>query len=111
MSTVAGGGRSGPQGGAGAEPLLSVRNLRSEIDTENGTVTAVDGVSFDLFGNEVLAVVGESGCGKTMLALSILGLLPGAQVASPAVRCCSGARISRRPRRRACGRSGVPRSP
>ena len=76
MSAVADPRRSGPQGGAGAEPLLSVRNLRSEIDTENGTVTAVDGVSFDLFGNEVLAVVGESGCGKTMLALSILGLLP-----------------------------------
>ena len=60
----------------GAAPLLSVRNLRTEIDTENGTVTAADGVSLDLHGDEVLAVVGESGCGKTMLALSILGLLP-----------------------------------
>ena len=60
----------------GAAPLLSVRDLRTEIDTENGTVTAADGVSLDLHGDEVLAVVGESGCGKTMLALSILGLLP-----------------------------------
>ena len=64
-----------PDPGA-AQPLLSVRDLRTEIDTEAGTVTAVDGVSFDLAGDEVLAVVGESGCGKTMLALSILGLLP-----------------------------------
>ncbi len=63
-------------GTRGTEPLLSVRDLRTEIDTEGGTVTAVDGVSFDLHHDEVLAVVGESGCGKTMLALSILGLLP-----------------------------------
>ena len=53
-----------------------MRDLRTEIDTENGTVTAADGVSFDLHSDEVLAVVGESGCGKTVLALSILGLLP-----------------------------------
>ena len=58
------------------EPLLSVRDLRTEIDTENGTVTATDGISLDLYEDEVLAVVGESGCGKTVLALSILGLLP-----------------------------------
>ncbi|MDE0653422.1 MAG: ABC transporter ATP-binding protein [bacterium] len=67
---------SGAPAGSATAPLLSVRDLRTEIDTENGTVTAADGVSFDLHGNEVLAVVGESGCGKTMLALSILGLLP-----------------------------------
>ena len=63
-------------GTRGTEPLLAVRDLRTEIDTEGGTVTAVDAVSFDLYHDEVLAVVGESGCGKTMLALSILGLLP-----------------------------------
>ena len=71
-----------PMGGeaivpAGGEPLLEVRNLRTEIDTDEGTIVAVNDVSFDLFAGEVLAVVGESGCGKTMLALSILGLLPG----------------------------------
>jgi len=60
----------------GPQPLLAVRDLRTEIDTESGTVTAADGVSLDLHSDEVLAVVGESGCGKTMLALSILGLLP-----------------------------------
>ena len=62
---------------AGREPLLEVRNLRTEIDTDEGTIVAVNDVSLDLLGGEVLAVVGESGCGKTMLALSILGLLPG----------------------------------
>jgi len=60
----------------GPQPLLAVRDLRTEIDTESGTITAADGVSLDLHSDEVLAVVGESGCGKTMLALSILGLLP-----------------------------------
>ncbi len=59
------------------EPLLSVRNLRTEIDTDDGTLVAVNDISLDLFADEVLAVVGESGSGKTMLALSILGLLPG----------------------------------
>ena len=57
-------------------PLLSVRNLRTEIETDEGTLVAVNDISFDLFAGEVLAVVGESGCGKTMLALSIMGLLP-----------------------------------
>ena len=83
MSAGPGGAVSSPAAPAttaaeppGPAPLLSVRDLRTEIDTENGTVTAADGVSLDLFGDEVLAVVGESGCGKTMLALSILGLLP-----------------------------------
>ena len=64
-----------------------MRNLRTEIDTDEGTIVAVNDVSLDLFGGEVLAVVGESGCGKTMLALSILGLLPGrARIASGEVR-------------------------
>ena len=57
------------------------------VDTDDGTIVAVNDVSLDLFGGEVLAVVGESGCGKTMLALSILGLLPGrARIAAGEVR-------------------------
>ena len=64
-----------------------MRNLRTEIDTDEGTIVAVNDVSLDLSGGEVLAVVGESGCGKTMLALSILGLLPGrARIAAGEVR-------------------------
>ncbi len=66
------------------EALLSVRDLRTEIETEEGTLVAVDGISLDLFAGEVLAVVGESGSGKTMLALSILGLLPGPRATTTA---------------------------
>lgn len=61
---------------AGRKVVLSVKDLHTEIKTENGVVHAVDGVSFDLHNNEVLAIVGESGCGKSVTALSILKLLP-----------------------------------
>jgi oligopeptide/dipeptide ABC transporter ATP-binding protein len=58
------------------EPLLAVRNLTSEFHTEHGVVRAVDGVSFELRRGQIVGVVGESGCGKSVMALSILGLLP-----------------------------------
>jgi peptide/nickel transport system ATP-binding protein len=61
---------------APAEPLLVVRDLKSEFYTERGTVRAVDGVSFELARGQIVGVVGESGCGKSVMALSILGLLP-----------------------------------
>ncbi len=57
-------------------PLLEVRDLRTEYRSPSGIVRAVDGVSFTIDPGEVLAVVGESGCGKTATALSILGLIP-----------------------------------
>ena len=56
--------------------LLEVRDLTVRFDTEEGVVHAVNGVSFDLAAGEILAVVGESGCGKTVTAMSIPGLLP-----------------------------------
>ncbi len=57
-------------------PLLSVRDLRTWFYTDQGIAKAVDGVSFDVRAGETLGIVGESGCGKTVTSLSILGLLP-----------------------------------
>ncbi|HEY4456614.1 MAG TPA: ABC transporter ATP-binding protein [Pseudonocardiaceae bacterium] len=57
-------------------PILDVQDLRTEIAVSNGAVHAVDGVSFSVDRGELLGVVGESGCGKTMTALSIMRLLP-----------------------------------
>ncbi len=64
-------------------PLLEVRDLAVEVATRSGPARVVDNVSFSLAGGEVLGVVGESGCGKSMTMMSLLGLLPpGARVAN-----------------------------
>ena len=65
------------------EPLLSVRNLSTHFPLDEGTVIAVDGASFDLYPSQTLGIVGESGCGKSVTARSILGILdrPGEIVA------------------------------
>ena len=57
-------------------PLLSVQNLKTRFHTPEGTVYAVNGISYDLNEGETLAVVGESGCGKSVSMLSILKLIP-----------------------------------
>jgi peptide/nickel transport system ATP-binding protein len=57
-------------------PLLRVRELHSEFHRDGRVVRAVDGVSFQIDRGQILGVAGESGCGKSVTALSILGLLP-----------------------------------
>ena len=66
-------------------PLLEVRDLRTTFTTDDGAVAAVDGVSFEVHASRTLAIVGESGCGKSVTALSIMGLLP-----QPAGRVAGG---------------------
>src|SRR5262245_51104119 len=58
------------------EPILEVKDLHVEIPTSRGVVHAVDGASFTLEQGDVLGLVGESGCGKTMTLRAIVGLLP-----------------------------------
>ena len=65
--------------------LLSVKNLKTWFDTPEGTVRAVDGIDFDIVPGETLALLGESGCGKSISALSLLQLVP-----APAGRIVSG---------------------
>jgi len=68
-----------------AAPLLEVTDLKTYFFTRDGVVRAVDGVSFSVYPGETLAIVGESGCGKSVTSLSILRL-----IASPPGRIVSG---------------------
>ncbi len=69
------------------EPLLAVEDLRVEFWTRRGTIHAVNGISFEIAPGETLGIVGESGCGKSVTSLALLGILPRAgRVASGSAR-------------------------
>jgi peptide/nickel transport system ATP-binding protein len=65
-----------PQPARANAPLLIVEGLQTSFFTRRGTVKAVDGVDFSLWPGETLAIVGESGCGKSVTALSLMRLVP-----------------------------------
>lgn len=67
-------------------PLLQVRDLSVTFGTGNAAVSPVLGVSFDIKPGEAMGLVGESGCGKTLTGLAVLGLLPGAATAKGSVK-------------------------
>ena len=68
------------------ESLLEVRDLSVRFDADEGTVHAVDRMSLELAPGQVLGIVGESGCGKSVTALSILGLLPPTATVTGSIR-------------------------
>ena len=74
-SVTTSGARLGSNGNA-IEPLLEVRNLKTQFFTQDGVVKAVEDVSFYVMPGETLGVVGESGCGKSITGLSIMRLIP-----------------------------------
>ena len=59
-----------------AQPLLEIKNLNVAFDTERGQIRPVRDVSFSIFPGQTVALVGESGCGKSVTSLSILRLIP-----------------------------------
>ncbi len=96
------------------EPLLTVRGLKTEFITERGTVHAVDGVDLEIGKGEVLGVVGESGCGKSVTALSVMyliqqppGRIAGGQVWLGASNLLAGSELDLTIRPRAKGKPKI----
>ena len=78
-------GSPDPAASRAPTPLLAVEDLHVQFDTSRGVVHAVDGISYTVERGEVVAIVGESGCGKSVSSLAIMGLL-----AKPAGRVTQG---------------------
>lgn len=68
------------------EELLRVNNLDVTLFTEDGALPAIQDLTFEMRFGETLAVVGESGCGKSMTALSVMGLIPQPPAKLPVAR-------------------------
>ena len=81
--------------------MLDVRGLTVSFATETGTVSAVDGVDLTLAPGEIVGIVGESGCGKSVTAMSLAGLLPRSARVGGSARL-DGTELDRRPRTRRC---------
>ena len=91
-------------------PLLAVEDLVIEIRGEDGVRTVVDGMSFDVAEGEILAIAGESGSGKSLTALALMGLLPAPAARVAAGRARSSATTSSRFRRARCAVAAAARS-
>jgi ABC-type dipeptide/oligopeptide/nickel transport system ATPase component len=89
-----------------AERLLEIKGLKTHFFTEEGVVRAVDGIDLRIDKGETLGVVGESGCGKTVTALSVMKLIP-----MPPGKIVEGQMLYEgRDLRPRCERSGATRS-
>ncbi len=86
--------------------ILTVEDLRVSFATEDGVVKAVDGVSFELAAGEVLAIVGESGCGKSVTAQTLTGLTRAIEREDHRLGQLSRPRDQRAHRQSVAGRAG-----
>src|SRR5690606_29117895 len=59
-----------------SEPILRVNRLHTQFSTDKGVIPAVNGIDFSLYKGEIVGLVGESGCGKSVTSLSVLKLIP-----------------------------------
>ena len=93
------------------EPLLQVKNLQTYFFTYEGVVKAVDDVTYEVMPGETLGLVGESGCGKSVSALSLMRLIPDPPGKTVAVKSCSTEKTSSRSIWTICAASGAPKWP
>ncbi|MFM5027481.1 ABC transporter ATP-binding protein [Aeromonas rivipollensis] len=90
------GGKFTADNGQGRAPILEVRDLEVEFSVDDGKIKVLDGVSFKVAPGQTLGIVGESGCGKSVTSLAIMGLLPRphGQVVAGSIRFQGGELLS-----------------